>query len=340
MTSEVAPEVAYYYPEWHWRPDEHSWVKSLLLFFDEIALLVPDYKRYEPAALDPEVAGALQDAELLRIIEPEWFVDAEMTAALAELVVLLIDGGAFDSLERSTTFAELSMSRAGYYGERAVAEQVIERLKERGLAADTADGLSVPMHPAVRSTYLVLLAQLARRAGERRGLDLHPATNRPEAHDVIARTLNLPSMPSRGRVIDFDLQAVSVDLDDVPLDELLSYRADHRAEHRRYMTDLRSFSRDLSLMETGAERERALRDRHAEIVEASDALRRRSLKAFKQPKNALTFGLGLVGAGVSMAVGNVPGAAVGIGTALTRLLPEKAPTSVYSYLFEARRDLT
>jgi hypothetical protein len=232
------------------------------------------------------------------------------------------------------------MSRAGYYGERAVAEEVVAKLKERGLASDSADGLSIPMHPAVRSTYLVLLAQLARRAGERRGLDLHPATNRPEAHDVVARTLNLPSMPSRGRVIDFDLQAVSVDLDDVPLDEVLSYRNDHLADQRRYMTNLRFFSRDLSLMESDAERDRAMRDRHAEIIEASEALRRRSLKAFKQPKNALTFGLGFVGAGVSLAVGNLPGAAVGVATSLTRLLPEKAPTSVYSYLFGARRDLT
>ena len=66
MTSEpesattVPPEVAYYYPEWHRRPDEHGWVKSLLLFFDEIALLVLDYKRFEPANLDPTLAGALQ----------------------------------------------------------------------------------------------------------------------------------------------------------------------------------------------------------------------------------------------------------------------------------------
>lgn len=64
------PEVAYYYPEWHWRHDEHGWIKSLLLFFDEIALLVPDYKRFEPANLDPILAGALQDEGLLRIIEP------------------------------------------------------------------------------------------------------------------------------------------------------------------------------------------------------------------------------------------------------------------------------
>jgi hypothetical protein len=114
----VRPEVAYYYPEWHWRPDEHGWIKSLLLFFDEIALLVPDYKRFEPANLDPPLAGVLQDEGLHRIIEPEQFVDAEMTTALAETMVTIIEGGAFDHLSRSDDFTELSMSRAGYVGER------------------------------------------------------------------------------------------------------------------------------------------------------------------------------------------------------------------------------
>src|SRR5437899_2980536 len=45
-SNDIPREAAYYYPEWHWRSDDHGWVKSLLLFFDEIALLVPDYKRH------------------------------------------------------------------------------------------------------------------------------------------------------------------------------------------------------------------------------------------------------------------------------------------------------
>ena len=335
----LTPEVAYYYPEWHWHPDEHGGVKSLLLFFDEIALLVPDYKRHQPANMDPELAGALEDANLLRIIEPEWFVDAEMTGMLAEAMVAIIDAGAFDDLSPTEPFAELSMSRAGFAGEREVAERVVGLLSERGLAAETADGLSIPMHPSVRSTYLVLLAQLARRTGERRGLDLHPATNRPEAQQVLDRTLNLRPMPSRGRVVDFDLEAVSIDLGPVPLDEVLAYRADHQEEHRRYMSSLRSFCRELTLIETEADRERVLADRREELREAAEQLRRRSWKSFKQPKNYLSFGLGLVGAGVSASVGNPFGAAAGVGVALTRLLPDKSDGSVYSYLFGAQRSL-
>lgn len=337
LDAEILPEVAYYYPEWHWSPDEHGWIKSLLLFFDEIALLVPDYKRREPANIDPELAGALDDAGLLRIIEPEWFVDAEMTKSLAEAMVSIIEAGAFDDLSIEDGFAELSMSRAGYSGEREVADQVIGLLRDRKLAEDSSDGFSIPMHPAVRSTYLVLLAQLARRGGAQHGLDLHPATNRQEAHDVLTRTLNLPAMPSRGRVVDFDLETVSIDLEAVPLDEVLSFRAEYREEHRSYMANLRTFCRELSQVETDADRLRLFGDRRAEVQEAAESLKARSWKSFKQPKNSLSFGLGLVGAGITIAGGGIPAAAVTIGSQLLRLLPDRPEESIYSYLFAARQ---
>lgn len=335
----TVPEVAYYYPEWHWSPDEHSWVKSMLLFFDEVALLVPNYKRHEPANLDPELAGALEDRGLLRIIEPEEFVDAEMTRGLSELIATLIDAGAFDDLPRPRRFAELSMSRAGYFGERDTAEAVIDALRSRGLATETEDGVSIPMHPTVRSTYLVLLAQLARRTGERRGLDLHPATNRPEAHDVISRTLDLPPMPSHGRVVDFDLQVVSLDLDLVPLDEVLSFRDDHRQQHRRYMADLRSFCREVSRVDNDVDRARLLDERREELREAAASLRGSAFRAFKHPKTAVSFGLGLIGAGVAAASHSQAAAAVAVASQLLHLLPDPEEGSVYSYLFAAQRDL-
>lgn len=339
MTEEpvVVPETAYYYPEWHWTPDEHPWVKSLLLFFDEIALLVPDFKRNEPALADPELAGSLLDQGILRLIEPEWFVDEAVTRDLTEAMVGLIEQGVFDGA-RPAEFATLSMSRAGYSGEREMADSVVGRLRERGLATETEDGWTIPMHPTVRSTYLVLLAQLARAAGERHGLDLHPATNRFEAHDVIASTLGGSRVIGRGSVIDFDLETVAVDLDDVPLDEVLSFRRDHGAEHRRYMQDLRAFCRDLARMDSGPDRDRALLDRQAELKESAASLKRRSWTEFKRPKTALGFTLGLVGVGIGAASAPIAGTAIAAGGLVLGLLPDKASDSVYSYLFTARRE--
>ena len=39
----MPPEVAFYYPGWIWRSD-HA-IKNLLLFFDGVALLVPEYMK-------------------------------------------------------------------------------------------------------------------------------------------------------------------------------------------------------------------------------------------------------------------------------------------------------
>lgn len=53
----------------------------------------------------------------------------------------------------------------------AVAKKVRDKLHERGLATESADGISAPIHPHVRLAYLLVLAQLARETGTRHGLD-------------------------------------------------------------------------------------------------------------------------------------------------------------------------
>jgi hypothetical protein len=261
-----------------------------------------------------------------------------MAIELTELMLDLIRAGAFGDLEPGDYLTTLSMSRAGVWGEPELAQHVIDLLEEQGLAAPTQDGLSIPMHPTVRATYLMLLAQLARSAGPRNGLDLHPVTNSSAAGHALASTLDLEGMPTRGRVIDFDLQSVSVNLDDVPLDEVLGFRSDHLAEHRRYMTDLRRFCRELSAMDDQVDRDRAFVDRSAELSEAAEALRSRAWKAFKKPKKAGLFSLGLLGAGMTVATGAVAPAAVGAAAAILGLIPERAEPTAYSYLFAAARE--
>lgn len=339
MDDTPAPsEIAYYYPEPYWLADEGGWVKSLLLFFDEIAILLPEYMRGRHVIADPTLAGPIEDLGLLRVVEPETFVDEATVAQLADVIGALVEGGAFDGLREVDRLAELSMSRMGMTSLRAVAESVNAKLVERGLAKATKDGVSVPLHPVVRSAYLLVLAQLARETGARQGLDLHPVTNSRGAGTGFRHLLDADVMPSRGQVVDFDLDVVTVDLDTIPLEDVLAFKRESAGAHRRYMQNLRAFTLDLSAMgET--DRGRALTGRQADLQDEARDLRERASKAWRSPKAVSGFGLGITGAAWSVAAGNpVPAVLAAIGAGLG-MLPGKVDGSAYSYLFEARKQL-
>lgn len=104
------------------------------------------------------------------------------------------------------------------------------------------------------------------------------------------------------------------------------------------MQNLRSFTLELGVMEQ-ADRARALRDRRAELQEEARDLRRRSLKAWRSPKDVTGFSLGIAGAAWSIATANpVPAVLTAIGAGL-KMLPSRSDGSAYSYLFEARKKL-
>lgn len=287
---------------------------------------------------DPTLAAPLVDQGLLRVLEAESFVDDAMASRLIDVMESLLTEGAFDDLAEVERYAELSMSRMGFGALHELAERIASNLEQRGLATRTEDGFSIPMHPAVRSVYLVVLAQLAREAGARRDLDIHPVTNGRGATDAFAALLNLGPMPSRGHVVAFDLDVVSVDLESVPLDEVLHFRRQHGGAHRRYMQHLRKFTLELSLLNE-ADRARALADRRSDLQDEARDLRARARESWRDLKDVTGFGLGITGAAWALAAGNpVPAALMAIGAGV-RMLPGKASGSAYSYLFDAKRAL-
>jgi hypothetical protein len=194
------------------------------------------------------------------------------------------------------------------------------------------------MHPFVRAVYLVLLAQLARDTGARHGLDLLPTTNGRGAIDIFERYLQLPPMPSRGRVVAFDLEVVSIDLDDVPLHEVLAFREENRDVHRRYMQNLRAFSLQISGLDD-AERARAFKDRQAELTDDAHDLATRARKAWNSPRDVATFSLGITGAAWALATHNPLPALLTAASAGLGMIPSQNQACAYSYLFKAKRDL-
>ncbi len=203
--------IAFYYPGPMWSSGD--WIKNLILFFDGVGLLVPAYMTDKPEFTDPSTVAALREHDLLHILKPETFVNKLVTEKLATAMTDIITSGALDQLAQTPTrFHELSYSRLGSYGDRDLADMIFEELKARGLARNSEDGVSIPMHPQVRALILILLAQILRPAGRDKGLDLSPATDRPQLVAALSELLSLPAMPSAGQVVSFDMETVGVDL--------------------------------------------------------------------------------------------------------------------------------
>jgi hypothetical protein len=74
-------ELAFYYPGPVWHSGD--WIKNLILFFDGVALLVPNYIKDKPDIVDPAIAAGLRKEGLLHILEPEKIVDKAATQRLA-----------------------------------------------------------------------------------------------------------------------------------------------------------------------------------------------------------------------------------------------------------------
>ena len=332
--SRAHPEVAFYYPGPIWYSGDR--IKNLLLFFDGVALLVPKYMKGRPEQLDPVMAKPLRRLGLLHLLEPESLVDKDATKQLAATLGQLLASGTFDQLRKDgSAFQELSYSRLGGYGAPELAEALLKELKARKLARDTVDGVSIPMHPVVRAAVLVLLAQILRPKGPSLGLELSPATDRPQLVDALCELLSVPGTPASGHVVVSDLEAVAPDLTTVPLDEVLDFRRAHLREFKAYSRNVRGFVRELSQLPT-RERARAFNDRQEQIRDLAADLKQRSRSAWKKPAS---FALSIAGAAWTVRTGDPIGALLAAGAAaFGALADDKAEVTAYSYLFAAARD--
>lgn len=326
-------DTAYFYPAPYWTPRETGWIKSLLLFFDDVATLLPDYMYGRHMAADPVLAGPLEERGLLHILEPNSWLDQETTERLADIIVEMLANGAFDDLPESARFAELSRSRMGYGVDMELASFLVDELQQRGLAKPSEDGVSVPLHPTVRTTILVILGQLSRNVGQRRGMTIHPTTNHGPAVSDLIQTLSMQAMPSRQYVVQLDLEPVAFDLSSVPLDDVLQFRAEHHDAYRAYMRDLRRFMIELAEVEESEDREALLLERRQEISDQAhdlQAMTRRGLQ-----KNLAAWSLGIAGSAWSVSTGDPVGlalTAVGLIPGFVSSGPERV--GAYTYIFD------
>ena len=339
----MKPDVAFYYPGQYWL--NADWIKNLILFFDGVAMLIPNYMEDYGTFDDYPIISSLKDHGLFHVIRPEANVGAEETKELADAFAEIIDTGRLGHLTKASdkdversSFGSLSMSRLGYYGDEKLADSIFQELKARGLAHDSEDGVSIPMHRIVRALILVLLAQILRPRGEEMGLTLSPVTDQRTLVDVLNEIFLNPdaSCPSIGDIVAFDMAMVGVDLGSVPIEEILDFRQQNYSQHRDYSLLVRKFARELSLMPP-EERQAVFEQRQEELDDAAGALRKLNRIAWKKP---ISFGISLAGAAWTYHSGNPIGAAIAGAGAVVGMLPDQPDeVGVYSYLISAQRTL-
>jgi hypothetical protein len=327
-------EVAYVH-EPYWDIADGGLIKAMLLYFDAVAVLVPDYIRGRAFREDPALAGPLFDRGLMHELSPESLVNERAASELAAIVDELLSIGAFEDLAGSAPMRELSYSRLGGFGDEEMAQHIIAELRRRGLAGETRDGHSYPIHEAVRSLILAVLPQLIKNSAEAQGFAIQPLVYRPIMLDALTTLLRHPISPSAGAVVTSDMSAFDLDLTDIPLDEVLSFRSEHGELFRRYGRDLRHFVREVSQLKSGEARSRAMADRHEELRDEASRLRSAASSAWRKRAGSLV--LGVAGSAVSIATGSPIGGGIAAASALFGLTRQADTGSAYSYILQAQR---
>lgn len=331
MDNTVTREIAFYYPNPVWTYGD--WIKNLVLFFDGIALLVPDYMRDRPEQVDGPMVVGLKEKGLLETIEPERAVDKSATEQLAVAMTDIIVSGSLDELSKEDTkFHEISMSRIGSYGDKGLYTMIIEELKKRGLAKDSQDGLSIPMHPTVRSLVLVLLSQILRPYGDTINANLSPITDLNSMVSALSELLSLKTGPTKGNVVEFDLKVVSVDLGAVPIDEVLDFREQNLESHKRYMQSVRKFALELSRM-SEEERKVTYEIRQDELNDLANELCKRARNLWRRPAS---FALSLAGSALSALTSPFVEVLRTAGSLAGHESQNDLTAGAYSYLFRAQ----
>jgi hypothetical protein len=225
----------------------------------------------------------------------------------------------------------------GWDADLELSKMIIEELTARDLARPSQDAVSVPLHPMVRMTFLVLLSQLARDAGRRTGLSLHPATTKSDAIEDLIQVLSLPASHSVGHVVTLDLEAGGVNLATVPLEEILEFRDQHGASYKVYARNVRHLIAELGLFAPD-EREALLADRREGLEDLANDLRRTARRRWR---SLATLSIGAAGA-AWLAAGPLHdplGGALALAGATLGFVQEEPPATACSYVLDAQANV-
>jgi hypothetical protein len=316
-------------------------MKSLLLFFDHFALVLPQRLYRQVVSEDRILAKPLEEKGILLNFEPRsWLNESDSNRIVGSVFDamaddLIFDGKAEKWLSRSTT----------HFGfDSSATLSLLAALRERGLASEKEEDTVIHMSPQVRLIILTQLANVFFQKSSDMGIDLSLISfDRTEARDLAderfaTRKSQHPAskMVTRDtlefKAIWTDFQEVGVDLSAVPLDEILEFRLRHGPEYRAYIRNLRSFARNFELSAEMWDYDEQFWERREELQDQAADLRRLSRQTFGRRAAILTVTAGALGS--SFYYGDPVGAALSALAAAFSLpsFPDRTERP-FAYLF-------
>lgn len=323
-------------------------LKGMLLFFDDVAVFSTPEHRSRPSAIDPRLCAPLAERGLLQFVDPR-----NLTTAHSEAIVrATLHRAAMENEEHWLAAAaagdwSLDVPRLqGRFPDPARVEasefpspRQPGRLELFKLLAQ--DGLLFPdestqddwaMVPGNASVVNSILALAVRAAAGQQGWSLEPvATRRDEARVFSAILDDAIEDVGAADVVVSELPAVTLNLGQVGLDDILDFRSRHHGEFRAYALALQG----LVAMAPSSQH---VADRRAALVDEAHRLRELQRRRWTTLEGAVS--LGIVGAAWTLASGDLLGALIGRPTAGPQLLPYgPTPLSAYTYLLRPDTEL-
>ncbi|MFJ5779488.1 hypothetical protein [Streptomyces sp. NPDC093094] len=349
----AAQQLAHFYPGWIWGDQSAGRMKSLLLFFDGFALLLPEEHFDSVVAREVQLAAPLRQVGLLRNLPPGDWLDRDTAAHIRRVAEYVLPRDAPVAGRRSFDGGSLTLGHmtggaisAGHVAGGGHAEdpdRIVERLLRSGAVTRRrpdlgADMVEMPGH--VRAAVLMTLALAAQAKIEDHRIHLVGEYARPGRASVVEGIMPrrvrdmLPKSRRAGEILHRDILDVGVDLTRVPLDEVLDYRREHGAEYRKYAQDLRRFVADLEAAEPH-DRQRMIDERADMIADHASDLRR-TRRAWGRPVAALV----LAGAGAAWTLHQADdalGAIISLAGAMVGAAPPTRPETPFTYLVGAKK---
>lgn len=323
-------------------PEDLALVKSMLLFFDDVAVYSTPAHPPRPSPVNLHLCAPLVERGLLQFVAPrgetlsrtEVIVRATLQRAAIENAdhwLAAVSAGDWDievpRLQGRFLVPGIPATTEDSVPPEPRSLELFKLLAQDGwLFPDESTDEEWIVVPGLASVANSLLAQAVRVAAGEQGWLIEPvATRRDEAKVFTAIVADAVDNAGAATVVTSDLSPVTFDLSRVGLDDIVDFRARHRSEFRAHVLALQAFLASAPTSSDSADRKATLAD---------EAHRLRELQRRRWPNVGPGVSLGIIGATWTLASGDLLGAL--IGAAGSQLLPVgPTPVSAYTYMLRA-----